>query len=285
MADPFDVFKDAGIGDKEYYSSVVDTTLPPVPKREDLLKMSETEINSLREKYHGNSEAQTALAPVQHFKMNKSVIAEGGLLQSLITVPSMVAATAVYADFKERGILPSDVDTGKDPATEAVYGLKGIGAGLKELLYPEEDKKVETKQPTEQEILKKQVEDILPSLIQTESGGRHTTKDGKILTGVTGDKGITQIRPATGQDPGYGIKPIQNETQEEYIRFTKDYLSKMIQIFGSVEHGVAAYNAGPGSIHRAVSKAKRTGKDWKEFIPKTTKEYLKKVSIDNETVA
>lgn len=84
---------------------------------------------------------------------------------------------------------------------------------------------------------------LLPFLIQQESGGNPNAVSSKGATGVT------QVMPRTGADPGYGVKPMQNQSVAEQTRFGKDYLTAMLDKYdGNVEKALAAYNAGPGAV-------------------------------------
>lgn len=108
-------------------------------------------------------------------------------------------------------------------------------------------------------------EDVFSKLIGQESGGKHMVGD-KLLTSPVGAEGITQVMPKTGVDPGYGVEPIKNKSREEYVRFGKDYLRAMLKEFeGDYEKALAAYNAGAGSVKKAILKG---GADWKEYLPK-----------------
>lgn len=118
---------------------------------------------------------------------------------------------------------------------------------------------------------------LFQKLINTESGGKHIDANGQLITSSAGAKGITQVMPATGGDPGFGVTPIQNQSPEEYVRFGRDYLNAMLKHFGNQEQAVAAYNAGPGAIQKAVARAGRTGGDWKQYIPTETRNYVKKI--------
>jgi hypothetical protein len=114
------------------------------------------------------------------------------------------------------------------------------------------------------------VESLIPALIQTESGGNH-----KAINKITGATGITQVLPKVGAKPGYGVKPLQNQTEGEYIRFTTDYLKAMVKKFdGDVEKAVAAYNYGGVNVDKLVDKH---GDSWKDKLPLETRNYLKKV--------
>jgi len=114
-------------------------------------------------------------------------------------------------------------------------------------------------------------DDVFPSLIMQESGGVHM-KDGKLLTSTAGAAGITQVMPKTGVDPGYGVKPLQNDSQEEYIRFGRDYFNAMYREFGgNMQQALAAYNAGPGAVKAAIAKA---GDNFLSALPKETQDYV-----------
>jgi hypothetical protein len=77
-------------------------------------------------------------------------------------------------------------------------------------------------------------------VIQQESGGRDD------VVSSAGARGRMQVMPATGQDPGYGVRPLANDTPEENARFGTDYLTAMIREFkGDEEAALIAYNGGP----------------------------------------
>lgn len=121
---------------------------------------------------------------------------------------------------------------------------------------------------------------VFDKLIQAESRGRHRGKGGRLTESPVGAKGITQVMPKTAADPGYGVQPIQNDTEEEYIRFGREYLGAMVKEFnGDMRKAVAAYNAGPGSVINAVNAAKKKGGDWVQFLPKKSETipYMKKI--------
>lgn len=193
-------------------------------------------------------------------------------------------------DFSDnfRGITSSLVSLQKE---EEAYKNKveqnsfNLSEGFKTLLGIEEKQQIkhEVSQETQKKYDARDVADrVMKNLIQQESGGKHTDEGGNLITSPIGARGITQIMPATAKNPGYGITPLKNNSKEEYLRFGKEYLEKMIYIFDNTEQGIAAYNAGPAAIHRAISKAGRTGRDWKDFIPKETKDYLNKVHPDEQ---
>lgn len=115
-------------------------------------------------------------------------------------------------------------------------------------------------------------------LVDTESAGQHTNASGALLTSSKGAKGITQVMDATAKDPGFGVTPIQNNSAEEYLRFGKDYLTALIKNFnGDQTKAVAAYNAGPAAVQRAVAKANKKGGDWLSYAPLETQKYVKRI--------
>jgi Transglycosylase SLT domain len=120
-------------------------------------------------------------------------------------------------------------------------------------------------------------DDVFNRLIDAESRGVHAS-GGKLTASKAGALGVTQVMPKTGADPGYGIAPLKDNSKEEYIRFGRDYLRAMVREFdGDFEKALAAYNAGPGHVKKAIEKAK--GGDWKPHLPKTseTLPYIEKI--------
>ena len=119
------------------------------------------------------------------------------------------------------------------------------------------------------------LEGVFARVVHQESRGRHTDRSGGLTTSPVGAKGITQVMPKTGKNPGYGVRPLADDSEGEYLRFGKDLLRAYVGEFGGdVAKGVAAYNAGPGRIQKAVAKH---GDNWKDHIPAETKDYLNKV--------
>ncbi len=113
---------------------------------------------------------------------------------------------------------------------------------------------------------------IFDALIQQESGGRHYGDGSMLLSSPKGARGVTQVMPATGRDPGYGVRPLANDSREEYLRFGRDYLAAMMKEFdGDTQKALAAYNAGPGAVKNAVSSH---GANWLSAMPGETQAYV-----------
>ena len=110
---------------------------------------------------------------------------------------------------------------------------------------------------------------VFSNLLVAESRNKHRNKDGSLVTSPVGAQGITQLMPNTRKNPGYGIRPAQDDSVEEYIRVGKEYLAAMYKEFGGDwAKAAAAYNAGPGNVRKAINRAAKSGKGWMEHLPK-----------------
>ena len=131
-----------------------------------------------------------------------------------------------------------------------------------------------------------QTPETFQRMLQAESGGRQFNPDGSIITSPKGAMGIAQIMPATAAQPGYGIKPATPQelaTPEGNANFGQRYFEGMYTKFGNdPEKAAAAYNAGPGTIEKAMLVASQQGGTWKDYIPAETKTYLEKVFKGSE---
>jgi hypothetical protein len=120
--------------------------------------------------------------------------------------------------------------------------------------------------------------DRLTALVMgQESRGRDFDAAGNVLTSPKGAKGRMQVMDGTNRDPGFGVKPAQNDSLEERARVGRDYLAAMLREFrGNTPQALAAYNAGPGAVKEAVKKAEKDGRpaDWLSYLPKETREYV-----------
>lgn len=127
-------------------------------------------------------------------------------------------------------------------------GGQGVSAGAQSIPFAETRdyvSKIMSNAPALSGTPRQMAEQLLPALIQQESRGRDDAVSNK------GARGRTQVMPATGADPGFGVKPMQNQTPQEYERFATDYLEKMLERYdGNPEAALAAYNAGPGNVDK-----------------------------------
>ena len=102
-----------------------------------------------------------------------------------------------------------------------------------------------------------------------ESAGNQYARSG------AGAYGPAQVMPGTAANPGFGMRPLpanQMANPDVAIPWAAEYLRKQIDYFGGdVGKGVAAYNAGAGTIQNAVRQG---GANWQNFVPGETKKYL-----------
>jgi hypothetical protein len=82
-----------------------------------------------------------------------------------------------------------------------------------------------------------------------------------------------QTMPETLRDPGFGVRPAQNNSPAELERVGRDYLQAMIAKYpGNLSHALAAYNWGPGNTDKWIAAGADPAK-----LPKETREYIPKV--------
>lgn len=76
-----------------------------------------------------------------------------------------------------------------------------------------------------------------------------------------GAKGIMQVMDGTNSDPGFGVRPAQDDSPEERARVGEDYSNAMIQryrdknlgIYNGHDLGLMAYNWGPGNVDKLLN--------------------------------
>ncbi|WP_217646956.1 lytic transglycosylase domain-containing protein [Achromobacter sp. NFACC18-2] len=123
--------------------------------------------------------------------------------------------------------------------------------------------------------------DLLRLVAQAESGNRDYDAAGRVVTSPVGAKGRMQVMDATNRDPGFGVRPAADDSLEERARVGQDYLGAMVNYYGGdVRKGLAAYNAGPGNVDRALARAQQAGDaDWMRYLPKPeeTVPYVEKI--------
>jgi soluble lytic murein transglycosylase len=114
----------------------------------------------------------------------------------------------------------------------------------------------------------------------SESGNREFNKDGSVVTSPKGALGSMQVMPATAANPGFGMKPLApNATPEQRAQFGRDYLQKLLGMYGTPDKAWAAYNAGPGALDKALKAAtiSHGGPDsWIGHMPQETQAYVAK---------
>lgn len=111
---------------------------------------------------------------------------------------------------------------------------------------------------------------------QIESGNRDFTPQGQPVTSPKGAMFASQVMPATAQQPGFGIRPAQSQTPEEYNRVGQEYFQAMRNRYNDDTVAAAAYNAGPGRVDQALKRAQETGQPFTNFLPQETQQYIQK---------
>ena len=74
------------------------------------------------------------------------------------------------------------------------------------------------------------IDDLINAVMQAESRGKRYT-DGKLTTSPKGAEGEMQVMRKTQRDPGFGVKPAQDNSADEIARVGRDYLNAMLKKF------------------------------------------------------
>ena len=111
---------------------------------------------------------------------------------------------------------------------------------------------------------------------QVESGNRDFDAQGRPITSPAGAMFRNQVMPATAAQPGFGIRPAQAQTPEEYNRVGQEYYQALLKKYNGDERAAAAaYNAGPGRVDQNM--ARNQGQMNVAQLPRETQGYLEKV--------
>ncbi|SLK03721.1 transglycosylase SLT domain-containing protein [Novosphingobium mathurense] len=128
--------------------------------------------------------------------------------------------------------------------------------------------------------------DIFQKMIGAESNGQQFAPDGQPLTSPAGAIGIAQVMPGTAPEAaqlaGLPFDENRYRTDPQYnAALGKAYFEKQLSDFGDPAKAVAAYNAGPGAVQKAVSQG---GENWLQRLPAETQNYVGKVLGPNTSV-
>ena len=121
--------------------------------------------------------------------------------------------------------------------------------------------------------------EYLDAIRFVESNNQHIDpKTKRLLRSSAGAEGAYQIKPNTGRQPGFGVKPVRNNTEAEHRRFAEDYLNAMWRKYGDKALMTVAYNQGPGTVDQALRDAKKAGTTWYSALKQAEgRDYLVKV--------
>ena len=116
------------------------------------------------------------------------------------------------------------------------------------------------------------------TIVSIESGGKQLDKSGKPLTSSAGAIGAAQVMPKTAPEAavlaGVPFDEVKYKTDAEYNKtLGKAYFDKQVTDFGDEFKAVAAYNAGPTAVRKAIEKF---GESWLQGVPKETQDYVTK---------
>jgi hypothetical protein len=115
---------------------------------------------------------------------------------------------------------------------------------------------------------------LLSTILQKESGGNRYDKQGNLLTSPKGAEGEMQVMRYTARDPGFGVRPAQNNSPDELKRVGDDYAMAMYNRYRDPKLAMIAYNMGPG----ATDKWLAAGADPRK-LPKETQGYISGVHL------
>lgn len=115
---------------------------------------------------------------------------------------------------------------------------------------------------------------VLRALALQESGGKHRGEDGRLTRSHAGALGAYQIKPTTGERPGYGITPLKSNSEADQKKFADEYLTVALKRYGSLDKAYASYNAGIGATDKAI---RTHGADWLSALPPETRAYVPSV--------
>tara|TARA_R110002020_G_scaffold73888_3_gene189489 strand:+ start:6224 stop:6799 length:576 start_codon:yes stop_codon:yes gene_type:complete len=112
-------------------------------------------------------------------------------------------------------------------------------------------------------------EELMSRIRFVESGGNDRA------VSPVGAEGPYQIMPLTGGQPGYGVPPISRDDVWDPTKsraWASQYLAAMHRKYENPMLAIAAYNAGPGTIDKAVRNGGFSA------FPAETRGYVQKVS-------
>ena len=118
-------------------------------------------------------------------------------------------------------------------------------------------------------------------MLGQESGNKQFDRSGNPLTSPAGAIGIAQVMPGTAPEAaklaGLPFDPVKYRTDKTYNEtLGRAYYNQQLKKFGTPEKAAAAYNAGPGRLQQAISRAGEGG-DYRSFLPAETQKYLSNV--------
>jgi len=127
----------------------------------------------------------------------------------------------------------------------------------------------------EQGVGPDQLQSMIPKIIQAESSGNPNAVSPK------GAQGLMQVMPATAKEVAgkLGMESYDLKNPEDNAKIGTEYYKQMMQKYGDPALALAAYNAGPGTVDKAL---KATGgssfADIAHALPEETQNYVAKIT-------
>ena len=118
------------------------------------------------------------------------------------------------------------------------------------------------------------ISDLYDDVEYWESGGKQGAVSPK------GARGVMQLMPDTMRDPGFGVRPMQADTEEENRRVGQEYLDAMYRRYGDKKVALAAYNWGPGKVDKWLE----SGADPKK-LPAETRKYIANIMGGKDNIS
>lgn len=125
------------------------------------------------------------------------------------------------------------------------------------------------------------VDAIGPALTKQESGGKQLRPDGTPVTSSKGAIGMWQVMPGTAPEAarlaGIEFDDVKYRNDADYnATLGRAYLRKQFDTYQDPAKALAAYNAGPGALDRALATAEKNGQPtaWLQYLPRETQAYV-----------
>lgn len=133
-----------------------------------------------------------------------------------------------------------------------------------------------------QDIPPMSFEAVWKALMTRESNGRQFNPDGTVVTSHKGALGRVQMVPGTGPEAAklaglpWSLERLKNDPEYNEA-LGRAYFAEQLRVFGgNVPKALAAYNAGPGALEKALKKAAQKGTPdaWLAELPAETQKYV-----------
>lgn len=96
--------------------------------------------------------------------------------------------------------------------------------------------------------------------------GKRIAKHSGVVSTAFGPFGIVE---STAARPGWGVKPLQDKSLAEQVRFAGQYLAARVKQAGSLEKGLAGYGEGPKYAREVLARVGDPGVPPQAPVPAT----------------